>query len=584
MALQDLLNLSQSRRKIGLSEERINAVIPIARQYVAFWREYPDLFVDFLVRGNRTEVKDGEFKFYFYQRVFLRSVMRYQYLYAVFPRAYSKSFLTVMASMVRCILYPDAHLFVTSGGKEQGASILSSKVTEICKLIPAFNKEIDWRRGKTLIGKDSVKYVFKNGSTLDNLAARESSRGQRRHGGVMEECVGIDDNILREVIIPVMAVSRRAKDGTVNEREPINKSQVYITTAGYKGTYPYDRLIGMLVRMVMQPERCMVLGGTWRTPVAMGLQSKTFIKDQKEEGTYNEASFEREYESVWSGSTEDAFFNSEIFDKNRVLLQPEYEASGRSSKGAYYILSVDVGRKHDNTAICVFKVTPQPQGAAIKSLVNLYTFEDMHMEDQAINIKKLFYKYNARRVVIDANGVGIGLVDLMVKPQVDPDTGEILPDFGVYGGTQDDAVQEYKKYRTNNTEMDAMYLIKANAPINTEAHVNARAQLSSGKVKLLIEERQAKNKLLGTKVGQNMSPEERAEYLKPFTLTSILREEILNLHEENEGVNIILKQSNRGIRKDKFSALEYGLYYIKQEEDSKKKKKKFNAKDWVFMN
>ena len=177
--------------------------------------------------------------------------MRYQYLYAVFPRAYSKSFLTVMASMVRCILYPDAHLFVTSGGKEQGASILSSKVTEICKLIPAFNKEIDWRRGKTLVGKDSVKYVFKNGSTLDNLAARESSRGQRRHGGVMEECVGIDDNILREVIIPVMAVSRRAKDGTVNEREPINKSQVYITTAGYKGTYPYDRLIGMLVRMVM---------------------------------------------------------------------------------------------------------------------------------------------------------------------------------------------------------------------------------------------------------------------------------------------------------------------------------------------
>ena len=133
-----------------------------------------------------------------------------------------------MALMLRCILYPDAHLFVTSGGKEQGASILSSKVAEICRLIPAFNKEIDWRRGKTLVGKDSVRYVFKSGSTLDNLAARESSRGQRRHGGSMEECVGIDDAILREVIIPVMAVSRRAKDGTVNEKEPLNKSQVYI--------------------------------------------------------------------------------------------------------------------------------------------------------------------------------------------------------------------------------------------------------------------------------------------------------------------------------------------------------------------
>ena len=330
MALQDLLDLSGNRKKIGISPERVEAVKPIIRKYVAFWREYPDLFVDFMVRGNRTEVKEGEFKFYFYQRVFLRSVMRFQYVYAVFPRAYSKSFLSVMALMIRCILYPGAHLFVTSGGKEQGASILHDKVQEICELIPSFNREIDWGRGKTLEGKDKVRYVFKNGSVLDNLAARESTRGQRRHGGLMEECVGIDDAILREVIIPVMAISRRAKDGTTNEKEPLNKSQIYITTAGYKGTFPYDRLIGFLVRMVTQPDRCMVLGGTWRTPVGVGLQSKTFITDQKNEGTYNEASFEREYESKWSGTVEDAFFNGEFFDRNRKLQQPEYEASGRS--------------------------------------------------------------------------------------------------------------------------------------------------------------------------------------------------------------------------------------------------------------
>ena len=580
MALQDLLDLSQSRKKIGLSEERVEAILPVVRRYVAFWREYPDLFVDFMVRGNTTEKKDGEFRFYFYQRVFLRTVMRYQYVYAVFPRAYSKSFLTVMSMMIRCILYPDAHLFVTSGGKEQGASILSSKVTEICKLIPSFNREIDWRRGKTQIGKDNVKYVFKNGSTLDNLAARETSRGQRRHGGTMEECVGINDDILREVIIPVMAVSRRAKDGTVNEKEPLNKSQVYITTAGYKGTYPYDRLVGMLVRMVMQPERCMVLGGTWRTPVAMGLQSKTFIKDQKEEGTYNEASFEREYESVWSGSTEDAFFNAEAFDRNRVLNQPEYEYSGRSAKTASYVISVDVGRKGCDSVVCIFKVTPHAQGAAVKTLVNMYTMTDEHMEDQAIKIKKLYYKYNASRIVLDGNGLGIGLVDYMVKPQIDPDTTEVIPDFGIYN----DEEQYYKKYRTPSTELDAIYIIKANAPINTEAHVNARTQLSSGKVKFLIDERLAKNKLLATKVGQNMSPEERANYLKPFTLTSILKEEMMNLREENEGVNIILKQANKGIRKDKFSSFEYGLYYIKLEEDKKKKKKRFNAKDWMLMN
>ena len=484
-----------------------------------------------------------------------------------------------MALMIRCILYPDAHLFVTSGGKEQGASILHDKVQEICKLIPTFEREIDWGRGKTLEGKDKVRYVFKNGSTLDNLAARESTRGQRRHGGSMEECVGIDDAILREVIIPVMAVSRRAKDGTVNEKEPLNKSQIYITTAGYKGTYPYDRLIGFLVRMVVQPERCMVLGGTWRTPVGVGLQSRTFIADQKSEGTYNEASFEREYESKWSGTVEDAFFNGEHFDRNRKLLQPEYEHSGRSASGAYYILSVDVGRKGCDSVVSAFKVTPQAQGQAIKSLVNIIPLSDEHFEDQAIKLKKLFYKYKARRLVIDGNGLGIGLIDYMIKSQTD-DMGDFLPDFGV----ENDDDGYYKKYRTNNTEYEAMYIIKANAPINTECHSNAQAQLSSGKVKFLVDEKVAREKLLGTQKGQKMKPEERAEYLKPFTLTSILREEMLNLREENEGVNIILKQANRGIKKDKFSSFEYGLYYIKQEEDKKRKRKKFCAKDWAFMN
>jgi hypothetical protein len=47
--------------------------------------------------------------------------------------------------------------------------------------------------------------------------------------------------------------------------------------------------------------------------------------------------------------------------------------------------------------------------------------------------------------------------------------------------------------------------------------------------------------LLGTAKGQAMSPEDRKIYLLPYTLTGVLREEMLNLREENEGINIILK-------------------------------------------
>lgn len=113
----------------------------------------------------------------------------------------------------------------------------------------------------------------------------------------------------------------------------------------------------------------------------MKLLDKNFLQDLKNDGTFNEASFDREYESKWSGSVEDAFFNGEIFDRNRKLQKPEYEHSGRSNKQAFYILGVDVGRKGCNTEITVFKVTPQTQGAFIKSVVNLYSLEDAHFED-----------------------------------------------------------------------------------------------------------------------------------------------------------------------------------------------------------
>ena len=125
--------------------------------------------------------------------------------------------------------------------------IMKEKVKEICTLIPAFEREIDWGRGKSLEGKDYCKYVFKNGSYFDNIAARESSRGKRRHGGLIEECVGVDGTILSEVILPTMNISRMCMDGTTQPEETLNKSQIYVTTAGWKNTFPYEKLIQLLI-------------------------------------------------------------------------------------------------------------------------------------------------------------------------------------------------------------------------------------------------------------------------------------------------------------------------------------------------
>lgn len=579
MSLKGLLDLSESRtlKKQGMSEERLKAQLPHLRKLIAYYREYPDLLVDFMKGPEST------FKFFFYQRIFLRITMRHRYVYATFPRAYSKSFLSMMILMLRCILYPNSHLFVTTGGKEQAASITIAKIEEICKLIPALNNELDWSRGASKKSKDDVNYIFKNDSSINILAAKQSSRGQRRTGGLMEECVLIDGDILNEIIIPTTNVDRLLPDGTRHKEEIINKSQIYITTAGWKNSFAYDKLMELLVQSMIEPDKVMIMGGTYETPVAEGLLDEDFVEQLKIQGTFKEDSFDREYRSKWSGDAENAFYSSEKFDRYRVLSQPEYEYSGRSSKSAYYVIGVDVGRIGCTTEACIFKVTPQPQGTALKSLVNIYTYEAEHFETQAINLKKLYYKYKAKIISIDANGLGIGLIDFMTRAQIDPETGDTLPPFGVEGGTSEDAIAPYRKIKGGDVEDNALYLIKANAPINTEAYSYTQTQMSSGKIKFLKDESEAKAKLMSSKVGQNMDADKRNEYLKPFVLTTILREQMLNLVEENEGVNIILKQSSRGIKKDKFSAFIYGLYYIKQEEDHKKKRRSRNISDFMFF-
>lgn len=585
MALQDLLALSnpQDVKKEGVSIDRLHEIMPGARDAIAFFREYPDMLIDFWVSLAPQEVQKGSLKLYFYQRCFLRAAMRHRHTYAVFPRAWSKSFMTVLVLSLRCILYPGSHMFVTSGGKEQAAGILKQKFDQLCKLIPGFKNQINWTRGKTKTSKDDITIIFKNGSVLDIIAAKQSSRGKRATGGSIEEAILIDDTTLNQVIIPTMNVDRLLPDGTRHKEEKVNKSQIFVTTAGWKNSYAYQKLMMTLIEMILNPEQSIVLGGSWRVPALEGLLAKNFVQQLKLDGTFNEASFNRQYESEWSGDAENAFFSGEIFDKYRILLQPEKEYSGRTSKNGYYVISVDVGRIGCTTEAMIIKVTPQPQGSALKTLVNLYTFQAEHFEDQAIHLKNLYYKYHARVLVIDGNGLGHGLTDFMVKSQIDPQTGDSLPPFGVDPGCDKEGV--YKQYKGEEYQKDAVWIIKADAALNTEMYSYMQTQMSSGRVKFLIDEAQAKIKLMSTKAGLAMDADKKAEYLRPFTLTTILRQQLLNLVEQNDtNRNIILKPSSRAIKKDKVSALGYGLYYIKQEEERKRKRHGRDISKMLFMN
>lgn len=86
MALKDIMANRGVKRQITdieVTPEMIKEYLPQLRRLVSFWRAYNDKFVDYLCSLN----PNNNFKFYFYQRVYLRACSRYKYVFATFPRA-----------------------------------------------------------------------------------------------------------------------------------------------------------------------------------------------------------------------------------------------------------------------------------------------------------------------------------------------------------------------------------------------------------------------------------------------------------------------------------------------------------------
>ena len=81
---------------------------------------------------------------------------------------------------------------------------------------------------------------------------------------------------------------------------------------------------------------------------------------------------------------------------------------------------------------------------------------------------------------------------------------------------------------------------------------------------------------MATKVGQRMRPEQRIARLMPHELTSILINEIMNLKIKPTGVNnqIAVEQINKRMNKDKFSALEMGIYRMVELENEKNSRRR----------
>ena len=535
---------------------------------MSFFTAYPDIFIDLITPEN------CGIKLFFYQRIFLRAAMRFQTVYVTACRAWSKSFLTILALFLQCIFIPGRKVFICAPNKSQGAQIAKEKLTEIFRYWPLLRKEViggELSDTPGNYGKDYVSLKFRNGSVFDVVGALESTLGGRRHSGLIDEIKNHDETAINTIVLPLLNVSRRLPDGTTNPKEP-NQQVICATSAWQKTSFAYDRLIDNFEMSIMQPRQAFVFGCDYRVPVLHGLLPKDYVNQLKLSPSFNEVSFATEYLSLWQGASEEAWFNFDKLTKYRKIKNPETHAKSVLGPNCFYLLSVDVGRLHDQTVCCIFRVNVTSDDKYHATLVNLYVLgresQTKTFYQQVIDLKKIIRAFNPREVVIDTNGLGIGFGDEMIRQQQD-EFGEIYEPYGFINDEDFIKVQPKDAPRI-------LYGLKANGPLNSKIHGNAYTRLNSGLVRFLIKEQEAKSALLATKQGQKMSVLQRVKRLMPHEMTTKLFEEMANLRLKRTGVSldITLEQINPRYPKDKYSAFAYGLWRIKEIEEEQAKRRR----------
>ena len=361
-----------------------------------------------------------------------------------------------------------------------------------------------------------------------------------------------------------MANDRIAMNGKVDPNE-LHKTELYITTASTQQQFAYEKMREVYHDM-LNGKSAFCIGNSYELPCDFGQLDIDFVEDLKESPTFSISDFMREYESIYTGSSSDNLVGEEKLNKTRTVGCAEWEHSGEA--GVEYVLSYDVARAEGEanalSALAVIKITPRNKGDYTKELVNLFSMEGTHTLIQAKFLKQKVNEFKAKILVIDANGLGSGVVDQLV---LDLDDGN--PPYSV---VNDD---EYDRYKQPNSIPMVFALKSQNKETKNSDMINHFMQIFNKlDIGLLINENNGIKELEKKYKHKIKDSEEIAMLQIPYVLTSNMCEQIMNLQYKQSGINTQVEQISRRIQKDMFSALLYGLYWIYLEEKKNKIRKK----------
>lgn len=548
-----------------VQQEKNDRIMDGVGAWTAYYRANPQRFAaDFL---------NIQLKVFQKILIYIMNLMTVMSFFA--SRGLGKTYIVALYCVIRCILYPATKVCVASGVRSQATEIIGKINDDFLKLHGwgSENLRNEIKEISTSINNPHID--FKNGSYIKCVTASDNALGNRATILIVDECKLVPRDIIQRVLRPFLTSLRQPPylnlpEYKNNPKYQERNTEIYITSAYYKSSWTYDKCKSDASMMLDDTKKYFCCGLPYQIGIKDGIYSKEAVEDEMAEADFNPITFMMEREALFYGEAENAFFAFDNLIERRVIKNAflplnMYEKRGINVpdlvEGERRILSVDVAlmssRTHNNdaSAFTINVATPTNNGYA-SHFVYVQTFEGKTTDEIGITIMRYFNHYKCTDLVLDAQSFGTSVYDFICQQQFDAETGET---YDAMCACNDQLMAERCK---DKNAIKCVWCIKAYEQFNSEAAAMLRAGIQTGNLSLLINEYDAEDIVKKISGYASMSPQEQTSLLMPYAQTTALINEMVNLEGEIVGNKIRLKEHS-GMRKDRFSSLEYS-YFVAQ--------------------
>lgn len=516
-----------------------------------------------------------------FQKIFIHLMGVNDKFMWVASRATSKTFLTALYCVCRCILYPGTQMVIVAKKTGQAALIITEKIAkELMAMSPILKKEIVNIRDKQGV----QECLFTNGSYIKVVVLNDSARGERSNCIIFEEYRLLDKTLIDSVIIP-FNVSRTPPYTQLEQYKNLpqeQSQQIYISSAWWKTNFMWNTIKDIATNMC-NGQKCIIAANDLYLAIDSKIKTPADIFGEK--ATMDAYTYAMEYENQMIGEGSDSYYTLRDFEGLRQLKTAYYPlrmediikyGHKNNSKipakeaNEIRVLAIDIamkaGKENDNTIFHVIFGTLEDYGYQ-RNFVYTESYNGKATSLQALRIKQLFYEYDIDYIVLDTLNAGISVYDELTKETIDSDTGERYSPMMIINDESlllinDTTLADLRNRVINRTgALPVIFPMQANLQLNSVMSIDFKKQLEQKKVWLCADEQNQMDLLMQTnKTFRDGDKADREFFLRPFIEHSELIKECVNLSMSLNNGYIKLQEPKDGY-KDRFVSANYGSYF-----------------------